>query len=126
EEFGDLSSAASDALAALISQQRASLGIQEPAKIMALEGAKSLREYRDAALEAGVPVENLSELQERYATLLQAELADSPAARYIAGLPDATRDALLEQERLAEVQRLVTEEQEKNWGGAEKFAVAYS
>src|SRR5690606_23915029 len=65
------------------------------------------------------------EQQKQYVDIMASEIGSSPVAEYLRTLPQATRDALVEQERLAELQRLVNEEQDRNRGGAEKFAEAY-
>lgn len=86
---------------------------------------QNLRELVDGLADYGFELDSLADAQAAFEDNLQARLLDSPAAQYIAALPEQTRDAWIEQERLAEVQRLVAKEQEAQRGSAERFSSAY-
>lgn len=98
---------------------------QEAASSAFERGSTSLLDLLDAFDTYGVQIDSTSEAQERFNALLQENIADSPYYQALATLPEKTRDALAEQTRLAEVQAIAAREQEKQSGGANRFASAY-
>lgn len=67
----------------------------------------------------------LEEVTSRYRDLLTASIGESDVVRYLQTLPQTTRDALVEQERLARVQQLIADEQDEARGAAIRYAEAY-
>lgn len=84
-----------------------------------------LRNYIKLTFDGTEETKKLAEAERMFKEQLKANLMDSPAAQYIEQLPAKTRAALREQSRLAEVQKLITDEENRNRGSAIKFAEAY-
>jgi len=73
----------------------------------------------------GAEVGTTAEVQRQFQEMLQEDLANSPAAQFLKTLGPDTMDALAQQTELAKVQKFITDEQNRNKGGAIKFAEAY-
>lgn len=88
-------------------------------------GEITLREYVDGLAAATGATLDYDNANAALLRSLQTEIRDSPVARFIEGLPESTREAIAEQQALSEVQRLVAREQERQRGGAVRYAEAY-
>lgn len=126
EDFGRLTDSVQQSLSDLAFEYGSKFAnTQADASSAFEESDGNLKSLLESFDKYGVEIGSVSEVQKDFQKILAKNIGDSPVAEYIRTLPDKTRAALVEQERLNKVQKLVADEQERNKGSAVKFSEAY-